>query len=196
MARKSSVSQERPEVQVAIDNAIREGRATLDEIVAMVREMDSRLSRTAIGRYKKNAVQKFKDFRDAQEMAKIWATKVAEEPDGDVGMLVGQMLRTVAAQATAAMNEATDEDGEATPAKAMDIMLIAKALEHLSKSENAQLARALKIREQAKQEAAATVNQSAKQLGLSDEAVQVIRARILGIKDGSDSPAAKTSARR
>ncbi len=69
---KSSVLMLEPRIKEAVDRAIREERATLDEIVAMIEQMGGEASRSAVGRYAKNAREKLEKFREAQQLASVW----------------------------------------------------------------------------------------------------------------------------
>ena len=180
--RKSSIKLQSKDIQTAIDTAIREGRTTLDGIVFMVQQMGGEASRSSIGRYRKNVTQKFEDFQFAQETAKVWATKFNEEPDGDVGTLVGQMLRAVSMQAVAAMNDEKDEKGDAKPVKPMDIMLIAKALDHLAKTDSTQMALRQKIKAEVLLDAAKSLRASGERNGVSKDTIAQIERDVLGMK--------------
>jgi hypothetical protein len=87
------------------------------------------------------------------------------------------MLRAVAFQTLSTMGEATD------PVGSQDLMFLAKALKDVSSASRINVDTELllrKVRDQAKA-AAAEVTKTIKQAGLSDETVQQIKARILGI---------------
>lgn len=172
---KSKITQLDPRVREAVDAAVREGRATIDDILVLIRSYGETASRSSVGRYVKNATQQLARYREAQEIAKVWAGKLTEEPNGDVGQLVTHMLRTVAFQQIGQM---TDEE----EVKPMDIMLVAKAIEHLSKSEKTAVDRAVKIRDEFANKAAAAAAQVAKSKGLTPDAIEELKRSILGIK--------------
>ena len=141
--KKSSITLLDPRVRDAVDAAIREGRATTDELVLLIKSHGQKASRSAVGRYMKNATDQMRTYREAQEVAKVWIGKINDEPEGDMGRLVAEMLRTVAYQTVGAMN---DEKNPKSNAKPMDVMLLAKALDHLSASESKSTARLVIIR--------------------------------------------------
>ncbi len=178
MAQKSRIAQLDPRVREAVDQAIREGRATIDDLVVLIRSYGATASRSSVGRYVKNASQQLARYREAQEVAKVWIGKLTDEPEGDVGRLLAEMLRTVAFQQIGQMGEA---EGKNAP-KPMDIMLVAKALEHLAKSEKTAVDRAVKIRDEFAAKAADAAAQVAKQKGLTPATIDEIKRSILGIK--------------
>lgn len=175
MARRSAIAQLDPRVQAAVDTAIREGRATIDDIVILIKSYGATASRSSVGRYVKSSTEALSRYREAQEVAKVWIGKLTDEPQGDVGRLLAEMLRTVAFQQIGQM-------GEAEKAKPMDIMLVAKALEHLAKSEKTAVDRAVKIRDEFAAKAAEAAVKAAKGGGASKDTIDEIKRSILGIK--------------
>ncbi|GBL46265.1 phage terminase, small subunit [Sulfuriferula multivorans] len=120
MARPSSVKRLDPSVRAAVDDAIREGRATIEDIVALLRNLGADISRSAVGRYKQQAESQMARYREAQEVAKVWIGRLESDPEGDVGRLLPEMLRAVAFQQLAGL-----EDGQVD---SKEIALLARAI--------------------------------------------------------------------
>lgn len=176
MGRRSTVSRFPEPIVTQVNQLIRDGH-TIDEIVATLQGMGADVSRSAMGRYVKSARESMEKYRQAQEVAKVWVDKLETEPTGDVARLLPEMLRAVAFQTLSTMGEATD------PVGSQDLMFLAKALKDVSSASRINVDTELllrKVRDQAKA-AAAEVTQTIKKAGLSDETVQQIKARILGI---------------
>lgn len=176
MGRRSTVSRFPEPIVTQVNQLIRDGH-TIDEIVATLQGMGADVSRSAMGRYVKSARESMEKYRQAQEVAKVWVDKLETEPTGDVARLLPEMLRAVAFQTLSTMGEATD------PVGSQDLMFLAKALKDVSSASRINVDTELllrKVRDQAKA-AAAEVTKTIKQAGLSDETVQQIKARILGI---------------
>ncbi len=130
MARKSSIVQLDPPIKSEVDRLIREGRYTIDDIVAHLRGLgEAEVSRSAIGRYKQKAERQMERWKEAQGLAATWSKTWAEDPDGDVAQLLGQMLRSVAYQTMGDMGER--DEGVA----ANEVMFLAKALKDLAQAE-------------------------------------------------------------
>lgn len=176
MTQRSKVAQLDPRVRVAVDDAVREGRASIDEIVGLIRSMGADASRSSVGRYVKNANEQLKHFREAQEIAKVWAGKLTEDPEGDIGRLVTEMLKVVAYQ------QVGDMGTEGSETKPMDVMLLAKALDHLSRSQKVDVDRWAKTRDEFAKKAAAAAAEIGKSHGLSDETMDELKRSILGIQ--------------
>lgn len=171
MSRKSSVKGLDPRIREAVDAAIREGRATIDDVVAIIRAMGADVSRSAVGRYKQRAEAQMQKYREAQEVAKVWIGKLQADPEGDVGRLLSEMLRTVAFQTVGDMEAAVPED----------LMFLARALKDLASADKLTAERILKVRQETLKEAAKEVQKVAVQAGLSDETAELMRKKILGV---------------
>lgn len=176
MPRRSTITQLPPEIREAIDRAIREGRASADDIVEMVNGMGAQVSASAVTRYARSAREQMQHYRQAQEIATVWAKRMEESPQGDVAQLNLQLLSTLAFKVLSDINERAD-----APVEAMEMMLLAKALDHAAKAERTTLERDLRIRKEVAQAAAARAVSAAKKGGLSADAVDIIRRDILGL---------------
>lgn len=171
MSRKSSIKQLDPRIKAEVDAAIREDRATIDDIVAIIHALGGDASRSAVGRYKQRAEEQMKRYREAQEVAKVWIGKLQTDPEGDVGRLLAEMLRTTAFQTIGDIDEATPQD----------IMFLGKALKDLASADTLTANRIMVVRREAAKEAAVVAVKEAKGAGLSDEAAELIRRKILGV---------------
>ncbi|WP_051617137.1 DUF3486 family protein [Desulfonatronovibrio hydrogenovorans] len=177
MPRKSTVQQISPEAREELDKMVRDGRATIDQIRDRLLELEGEEapSRSAIGRYVKSAQEQMEKYRQAQEIARTWVGKLEEEPDGDVGRLLSEMLRTVAFSTMGQMGE---NEKEADP---KDISYLARTIKDLASADKISADRELRIRQETASRAADKAVKVAKKGGLSSEAVQEIRKEILGV---------------
>lgn len=144
MARKSSITRLDPRIRSAVDDAIRDGRATIEEIVFIIRDMGGEISKSAVGRYKQNAEAQMARYRDVQEVAKVWVGKLQANPEGDVGRMLSEILKTIAAQ-TMGQIDASDPQS---------LMFLAKALKDLASTDKLTADRILMVRREAAKEAA------------------------------------------
>lgn len=119
MTRGSSITKLDPRVREVVDTAIREGRATIDEILGLIKGLGGEASRSAVGRYKQAAETKMQRYREAQEVAKVWIGRLESDPDGDVGRLLPEMLRAVAYQQLAGLDDDVDSKEIALLARAI-----------------------------------------------------------------------------
>lgn len=171
MPKPSSITQLDPRIREAVDRAIREG-STIDDVVALIDDMGGDASRSAVGRYKKNAEEQMEQYREAQEVAKVWIGKLEEDPESDVGRLLSEMLRTVAFQAMGRMDEKT---------KPGDIMFLAKAMKELASADKISTDRELKIRQEVAKKAADKAEDVGRQMGLTADQSAGLKKELLGI---------------
>lgn len=142
MGRKSSIAKLDPAVREAVDRAVREGRLTNAEIVAMIDSHGAQVSESAVTRYVRSAREQMGRFRQAQEIAKVWVGKLEDDPQGDVGRLLTEMLRTVAFQTIGQMGDSEEAAGPA------DIMFLAKALKELVSADKIAVDKDLRVRKE------------------------------------------------
>lgn len=176
MTGKSSIQRLPAELKEAADRAVREGRATIDEIVDLLNGLGAEVSRSAVGRYVKSAREQMQTYRQAQEVASVWAKRMEEQPSGDVAQLNLQLLSTLAFKVLSDINERED-----TTVAPMELMLLSKAIDHFSKAERTTVERDLRVRKELAARAAEVVASAVKQRGLSAEAADQIRREILGL---------------
>jgi hypothetical protein len=177
MGQKSTVKKLDPRIREAVDKLVRDGRATIDQIVDKLEGMlgEEAPSRSAVGRYVKSAREQMKRYREAQELAKVWVGKLEEDPHGDVGRLLSEMLRTVAFQQLASAGD------EGAQIDTKDIMFLAGAIKDLANADKVSLDRELRIRTEVAKKAAEKAAEVAKRGGLSKDMVDNLRRELLGI---------------
>lgn len=185
MGRRSRIARLEPEIKEVVDRLIREGRATIDEIKAHLEQLGVEIPRSTLGDYRRKMTERLQKFREAQEIAGVWAQKLGEQPDSPTGQLVAEILKTVTFQTLAEMSEADSAEDRATP---KDLMLLAQTLNHVTGAQRKDLDYRLKIEadNQARlaakaKEAEAEVAAVVRSAGLSDEAAERIRQIVLGV---------------
>lgn len=175
MGRRSSIEQLPVDLADVCHRLIREGR-TIEEITDKLNELDADVSRSAVGRYVKSARDQMKQYQDAQAVAGQWVAQLGENPTGDVGALLAEMLKTVAFQALANMAPAEDGKGKAT--KPMDIMLLAKAIRDLEATSKANIERRAAIEKGAIERAAKKAGEVGTRAGLSQATIDEIQKEL------------------
>jgi hypothetical protein len=183
MGRRSAVARLDPRIRAAVDAALREGRATIDELVALIQSHGASVSRSAVGRYRQRFEENLRRYREAQEVAGQWVAAFRADPDGDVGRLLAEMLKTLAF-ASMADRESADP---------RDIHFLARAIRDLASSDQvrARLEAELRAAAQRRAEAAvAAIEAEAETRRLSPEVLAHIRQQIYGIVDPPRAEAA------
>ncbi len=180
MAKRSTIELLDVSIKSEVDLLIRDGK-TLDQIIDHLRNLgDEDTSRSAVGRYAKRSREQMKRYQEAQQVAKVWIGRLEEDPTGDVGRLLSEMLRVVAFEQIGTMS--SDKDIVIDP---KDIMFLSNAIKNLAGADKTSADRELKIRDQVAKEtakkAATEAVKVAKKGGASEETLEAIRAGILGI---------------
>jgi hypothetical protein len=180
MGRQAALDSAPPEILAEFNRLVRAGW-TIDAIRAEMAALGRPMSNGAAGRAVKKAREQIARYRESQEVAGHWVAELGENPRGDVGAMLAELLKVIAHNTLGTM--LGGEDGPAKPAKAMDIMLLAKSIQSLESSAKASMERRERIERAvlAKQAKAAEV--TARAAGVADDAWAKIRAEFLGIKD-------------
>lgn len=195
MPRQSTIRRLPPEIRELIGQLLDHGR-TLDEVLGKLRELGAEVSRSALGRYSKSLDQVGERLRRSRAVAEALVSKLGQGPESKVTRLNVELMHNVIMDLLLKTTEAQDaepEEGEGHPPVALDAMgamLLGKALDHLARASKADAELIGKIKEQAKKEAEAeakhnaadTAVKAAREGGLTAEAVEEIRSKILGIK--------------
>jgi hypothetical protein len=126
MGRKGTIELLDPRLKKEVDAALSEGRATLDQIVQLVRGMGGEVSRSAVHRYSQGFEESLKRYREAQQVAGQWIAQFQANPDSDVGRLLAEMCKTLAFQTMASANE-----GE-KPIDMLELSRLARAVKALT----------------------------------------------------------------
>lgn len=181
--RKSSINRLPLPVKKAIDDAMKTGRFTLDELRAgIAAEFGAAVvpSRSALGRYSQRFEEIGKRMRESREVAQVWADRLGSEPQGDIGKLVMDLLTTMCFDTTLSMSEEGD-DGEAKPVNAKELNALALAIHRLETARGHNLEREQALRKAAFEEAATAAAGALKKKGLTPELADQIKQSILGI---------------
>lgn len=175
-SRPSSITQLDPAIKEAVDTAIREGRLTIDQIVALIAQHGAEASRSAVGRYVKSASEKMEEYRQAMQVAAVWVDKIGKEPQGDVGRMVLEMLRLLAFKSLDKLDQVDPEN----------LMFLAKAMKDMAGADKLFVDREINLRKLIAvraAEVAASVTRTVRKAGLSDDTIGLIRSEILGIPE-------------
>ncbi|MFT8515617.1 MAG: DUF3486 family protein [Acetobacter persici] len=186
MARPSSIDQLEPEIREEIGR-LRGGGHTIDEILAALRELGAKdISRSALGRHVKNMEQIGAKLRHSRNIAEALVRQLGDAPASRSAQLNIELLHSVILDLNLASEDADADGLAALRGNPEGIMLLAKAIDHLTKSSKADIDNQKAIEERVEKRInaknAVAIKDVAKEKGLSQETVDAIRARILGVK--------------
>lgn len=185
MGRKSSIRRLPDDVRVYIETHLADGRLTLDELIADLREKFPAAdaagdlpSRSAIHRYGQKLDRRLAAIRASTEAARILTDAAADDQDSRSEAVIA-LVQTEMFDSIMDLQSASEDD---IPT-ADRIDLLSKAAKNIATLARASVnQKRFRLEIQAKTEAAAAnVEKIAKRGGLSADAVQQLRSEILGI---------------
>lgn len=120
-----------------------------------------------------------RQLEQAREIASVWSERLEETPDGDVGMLLGETLKTMI----------FDVMAEASLSKKSPSMVMlgvaAEALRNLEKAREISVTTRVKIERDFVRDAKKAVDRVAKEKGLSKDTIAAIKSQILGVRSAA-----------
>lgn len=184
MGRKSSIEQMPADILEKLQALLRDPRVSqmeaTQQINTVLEEMgEETVSKSAVNRYSQKLDRVGKRLQESREMASVWIGKLGAAPQGEVGKLLNEIIRTLAFETSMHMAE-SDE-----PVAPKMLANLALAVQRLEDSATKNLKRDEEIRKQerakAAQEAAEQAAAFGKANGLSAETVQALKNQVLGI---------------
>lgn len=190
MARPSSIDQLEPEIRDEIGR-LRGNGHTLDEILAALRELDvTHISRSALGRHVQSMDKVGAKLRHSRNIAEALVRQLGGEPASRSAQLNIELLHSAVLDLfLAAQNaEGGKPDGRGIAAlngNPEGIMMLAKALDHLTKSAKSDIENQKAIEERVerrlKAQAEKHVVSEAKKRGISAETARALMQGAFGV---------------
>jgi hypothetical protein len=195
MTRPSSIDTLEPRIQSEIGRLRMQG-CTIDQIVAHLATMHgvTTVSRSAMGRHVKGLERVAEQIRRSREVATALVQQLGDAPESETARLNIEIMHSAILdlKMRSADGEDVDKDGAAALAGNPEgIMLLSKAIDHLSKAQKANADFAAQVEKRAedrtKKAAVAAVETVTKARGISAETADAIKAAIFGVK--AEAPA-------
>lgn len=152
MARPSTIETLPPELRTAFDRFLATRKdLTIDDVTAWLNEqlagsgVQLSVSRSAVGRYRKSFEEVAAHIRESREIASAFARELGAVPEGDMGGVLIEMLRSLVYKVGARKlgDDAVDP---------VEIARLAKAVKDLAAGTKLGVEAEAKIREQARRE--------------------------------------------
>lgn len=188
----SSIDKLPPEIRELIGKLRRERGATIDEILAHLRQLDVDVSRSALGRHVAKMADIAERMRNSRAIADGLVSQFGDDPDNKLARANLELMHSVVMQIITAA-EVDPETGEAQPVTfdPKDAMFLAASMNSLASAEKTNADRIIKARLEAAKAAAKAVDDVARTrpAGLTAETVNEIKRRIMGIAAPAVAPA-------
>ncbi len=179
MGRRSSIERLPPAIKKAVDDAIA-NKATIEEIVAKLRELGAQASRSSVGRYAKSVKAVADKIRQSQDVAEALVKEIGPNAaEGKTGRALVQILQTISFKLLMKQAEGDEPDIDAK-----DLHFLARALKDMSSARQIEINVEAKIRREFVQKLDAAVAEAEKagEKGLSAERVAQLRREFLGVR--------------
>ncbi len=179
---QSSIDRLPDDIRVQLQELLRDPRVTQLDATARINAIleekrhPDRLSKSSVNRYAAKMEEVGAKLRQSREVARMWIGKLGAEPQGEVGKLLNEMVRTLAFESAMKMAEG---DGVVEPKMLKDLSI---AIEKLEKAASENVRREEEIRKKALAEAAERVDETAKAQGLTAEQADFWRRQVLGVQ--------------
>jgi hypothetical protein len=180
---QSSIDRLPEDIRVKLQEYLRDPQLTQKEARIRINEIldgtdhPERLSKSSVNRYAQRMEDVGAKLRETREVARMWIGKLGSEPQGEVGKLLNELVRTLAFRAAMKASEA-DEDEPIDPKLLKSLAVSVYRLERAA-NENAVLED--KIRKKTLLQAAAAVDEAAQAQGLDKEQARFWREKVLGV---------------
>ncbi len=170
--RMSRIQQLPPKIKKALDGLLVSGVSQAEILRRLNPELKAAakkpLSAAGLNRYSSKMEKMGRRIRESREIAEVWTEKLGEEPKGDVGQMIIEMLRTMAYELTMEASK---------PGATHDIAIIkdvALAVQRMEKAAEVNNKRELELRREFAKQAEAEV----KKQGLSSDIAAAIRTAL------------------
>lgn len=193
MARPSSIDLLPPEVREPLHAWLRDPSITQLEATeranAVIGEINAartdeppipRVTKSSVNRYAVRMNEAGEKLRQSRVVAEMWIGKLGAAPQGQVGHLVNEMLRTLAFELTLKLQD-TELDAESLPEVIEQLKQLSLSAVRLERAASENVKRDAEIRKQAAQEAATAAEKTMTSQGMSRESIDTIKREILGI---------------
>lgn len=177
MGRRSKFDRLPEEIVAAVNRRIREG-ATIAEVCELLAQKGEPTPPSTVGRYMKDAREQIAKARQARDVAGQWVAELGENPTGDVGVLLAEMLKTVAYSHIDQMLGPGEEGAPKKPHKAMDLMLLAKMIRDLEATAKASLDRTVAAKRATLESAVEKAGEVGQRAGLSQTTIDEIQREL------------------
>jgi hypothetical protein len=185
MGQTSSIEKLPPEIKSELQRLLQDPRVTQLEVTEKINALleeeghDDRISKSAVNRYSMRMEEVGQKLRQSREISEMFIAKVGAAPQGQTGLLINEILRTLAFDITLKIQDADIQDPETLSATIDQVKALALATQRLEQSATINVKRAAEIKKQALEEAAKTIEKTATAAGVTPEAIQMIRRDVL-----------------
>lgn len=195
MKTPSTVDRLPEEIRAEI-GALRQQGLTIDEILTHLRHLGAvQISRSALGRHVKSMEVVGEKLRRSRMLSEAWAKGLGDAPESAAARMNIELIHSLMLDMMLGAGDSdtgSDDAGSEASARAallnnpMAAMLMAKAMDHLTKAsrQDVEFIKSVETRAEQKalRQAAKAVDSVAREKGLSGETIKAIKEKIFGVR--------------
>lgn len=187
MAQPSTIDRLPEEIKIRLQELLQDPRVTQLEVTAKINTLlkaeghDERVSKSAVNRYAVKMAEVGEKLRQSRDVAQMFIAKVGAAPQGQMGLLINEILRTLAFDLSLKVQDANLEDPETLAATIDQVKALALAVQRLEQSATINIKREAEIRKQALEQAATAVEKQAETMQIKPETLAYIKQVIYGL---------------
>ena len=185
MPPRSTIDQLPPDIKATLQQLLQDPRMDQLEVTARINAIlaeeghEKRVSKSSVNRYAVKMADVGEKLRQSRDVAEMFISKVGAAPQGQMGLLINEILRTLAFDLTLKIQDADISDPETLASTIDQVKALALATQRLEQSATINVKREREIRNDAIAKAAEKVEASAAQEGVSAETILKIRRDVL-----------------
>lgn len=178
MPRKGFAAQLPKDLRAELDRQILDGRRSVDDLWAWLKDEGVEVGRSSVGRHKQTVEETTAQLREAREAAAaIVQTLGPDAAEGKLGQLLIEVTQNIAFKL--ARSQLTKEGG---PDLDMEqLMFLSSTIQKLTSAQATDQGRIAKARAEALKSAATAAEKVGKAGGLTAETIAAIRGAVLGV---------------
>lgn len=187
MPQLSTIDRLPADIKAKLQELLQDPRMTQLQVTADINELleaeghEDRVSKSAVNRYAVKMSEVGEKLRQSRDVAEMFIGKVGAAPQGQMGLLINEILRTLAFDISLKIQDADLKDPETLASTIDQVKALALATQRLEQSATINVKREAEIRKQVLEDAADRVAESAKAAGITAETIQTIRRDVLNM---------------
>ena len=187
MPQASSIDRLPADIKSKLQELLQDPRCTqlkaTDEINAILEAEGhpERVTKSSVNRYAQRMEEVGAKLRQSREVAQMYIAHVGAAPQGQTGLLINEMLRSMAFELSLKLQDTDLENPENMSATIDQVKALALAVQRLEQSATINVKRESEIRKQALQDAADNVEKAADTMQLKPETLSYIKQVIYGL---------------
>lgn len=175
------------EIKSQLQQLLQDPRCTQLDVTAKINALleaeghEERVSKSAVNRYAVKMSEVGEKLRQSREVADMYISKVGAAPQGQMGLLINEILRTLAFDISLKIQNADLKDPETLSSTIDQVKALALATQRLEQSTTINVKRENEIRKAALQDVATEVEKQADTMQIKPETLDYIKKVIYGL---------------